>query len=64
MKIAVPLYNGIYVLSPAVNQHINFTSWDKQNYGVVLLMRGEVVGAFYDEQATAFYKAWRAMQCK
>ena len=51
MKISAPLYNGIYVLSPAINQHINFTAWEKQNYGVVLTMRGEVVGVFYDEQA-------------
>lgn len=64
MKIAAPLYGGIYVLSPAINQHINFTSWEKQSYGVVLLMRGEVVGIYYDEQATAFYKAWREMQCR
>lgn len=64
MKIAAPLYNGIYVLSPAINQHINFTSWEKQDYGVVLEMRGEVVGILYDEQAIAFYKAWREMQCR
>ena len=64
MKISAPVYGGIYVLSPAANQHINFTAWEKESYGVILTMRGEVVGILYDDQSTAFYKAWREMQCR
>lgn len=40
---------------------IHFDSFKQENTGVQLLSGGDLVAYLYFDQATEFYKAWRAM---
>lgn len=41
-----------------------FSDWENDRVGVTLYLGKSFSGSLNFEQATEFYKAWRAMQCK
>lgn len=64
MKIESSIHDPNYKFLMMDDIHIHFTDFEPESTGV-RLMNGDVIAAFlYFEQATEFYKAWRAMQCK
>ena len=54
--------NNNMILDVADNVHLHFDSFENDGAtGVILNLNGNMVAYLYFEQATEFYKAWRAM---
>lgn len=64
MKIERAMHDPNYKFLMIGDIHIHFTDFDPESTGVRLLLNETMAAFLYFEQATEFYKAWRAMQCK
>lgn len=64
MKISKAISNPKYKFLTVGDIQIHFTDFESESTGVRLLNGSAVAAYLYFEQATEFYRAWRAMQCK
>ena len=61
MRISKSIYNPRYKILSKEDTQINFTDFETDSTGVSLLLDGVMVAHLYFDDATEFYKAWRAM---
>lgn len=61
MKIEKSFSDPNYMFLMMDNIHIHLTDFEQESTGVRLFNGDSIVGYLYFEQATEFYKAWRAM---
>jgi hypothetical protein len=62
MKIERMMHDPKQMILMMDDINIHFTDFEAENTGVRLLDGGRMTAYLYFEQATKFYKAWRAMK--
>jgi len=62
MKIERMMHDPKQMILMMDDISICFTDFEAENTGVRLLDGGRMTACLYFEQATEFYKAWRAMK--